>query len=75
MPDSDFNVIKPVEGLNNITGLTPIDRRQERKRRQNLFTGRKGKNQESPNKPQDKQTPNDASDGDENDRHSIDYRA
>ncbi|MGD8501044.1 MAG: hypothetical protein PVJ86_10380 [Phycisphaerales bacterium] len=34
MADYDSNMIKPVEGLQNITGLTPARRREERKRRQ-----------------------------------------
>ena len=34
MADSDFNVIKPVESLQTIQGLTPTTRQQERRRRQ-----------------------------------------
>jgi hypothetical protein len=36
MADYDSNMIKPVEGLQSITGLTPAKRRQERRRRQQL---------------------------------------
>ncbi len=36
MADYDTNTIKPVEGLQSITGLTPAKRREERKRRQQL---------------------------------------
>ena len=36
MADYDSNMIKPVEGLQSITGLTPAKRRQERKRQQQL---------------------------------------
>jgi hypothetical protein len=36
MADYDSNLIKPVEGLQSITGLTPAKRREERKRRQQL---------------------------------------
>jgi len=36
MADNDHNIIKPVEGLQNIAGLTGTKRREERKRRQNL---------------------------------------
>ncbi len=35
MADNDFNTIKPVESLQNITSLTPARRREERKRRRN----------------------------------------
>ena len=34
MADYNSNMIKPVEGLQSITGLTPAKRRDERKRRQ-----------------------------------------
>jgi len=36
MADYDSSIIKPVEGLQNIAGLTPAKRREERKRRQQL---------------------------------------
>ena len=36
MADHDSNMIKPVVGLQSITGLTPAKRREERKRRQQL---------------------------------------
>lgn len=36
MADYNSNMIKPVEGLQSITGLTPAKRREERKRRQQL---------------------------------------
>jgi len=39
MADNDFNVIKPVESLQNITGLTPARRREQRKRRRNRHEG------------------------------------
>ncbi len=36
MADYDTNIIKPVEGLQSITGLTPAKRSEERKRRRQL---------------------------------------
>lgn len=36
MADYDSNMIKPVDGLQNITGLAPAKRREERKHRQQL---------------------------------------
>ena len=36
MADYDSNMVKPVEGLQSITGLTPAKRREERKRRRQL---------------------------------------
>ena len=35
MVDSDYNIIKPVETLQNITGVTPAKKRKKRKKRQN----------------------------------------
>ncbi len=37
MADYDSNMVKPVEGLQSITGLTPAKRREERKRRRQLL--------------------------------------
>ncbi len=37
MADYDTNMVKPVEGLQSITGLTPAKRREERKRRRQLL--------------------------------------
>ena len=36
MADYDSNMIKPVEGLQSITGMAPAKRREERKRRRQL---------------------------------------
>ena len=33
MPDNDYNIIKPVETLQNVAGLTPAKRRKQKKRR------------------------------------------
>lgn len=45
MENYDSNMIKPVEGLQNIAGLTPAKRREERKRRQQLHKENKQKNE------------------------------
>jgi len=37
MADYNSNMIKPAEGLQSITGLTPAKRRKERKHRQQLL--------------------------------------
>lgn len=34
MADSNYNMIKPVESLQNIGGLTPVKQRKERRRKQ-----------------------------------------
>jgi|WetSurMetagenome_2_1015567.scaffolds.fasta_scaffold448646_3 hypothetical protein len=36
MDNFDSNMIKPVDSLQNITGLAPARRREQRRRRQNL---------------------------------------
>ena len=45
MADYNSNLIKPVEGLQNIKGLTPAKRREERKRRQQLYQENKDEEQ------------------------------
>ena len=49
MADYDSNMIKPVEGLQNITGLTPTKRREERKRRQQLHQEKEEKGEQELN--------------------------
>ncbi len=51
MADYDSNTIKPVDGLQNIAGLTPVKRREERKRRQQLA----GENKEKDESVEDEQ--------------------
>ena len=47
MADYDSNLIKPVEGLQSITGLTPAKRNEERKRRRQLNKENKEDEQQS----------------------------
>jgi hypothetical protein len=70
MADSDFNVIKPVESLQTIQGLTPITRQQERKRRQRPKEERRDETQEKHDETTEPQLHND-NDG----SHAIDYCA
>ena len=49
MADYDSNMIKPVEGLQSITGLTPAKRREERKHRQQLRQENKEKDEQQMN--------------------------
>ena len=46
MADNDYNTVRPVESLHNVTGLTPTQRRQERRRRQNAFAEQSHDDQE-----------------------------
>ena len=42
MADYDSNLIKPVDSLKNITGMSPVKHRKERKRRQQLHHENEG---------------------------------
>jgi hypothetical protein len=45
MADYDSNLIKPVDSLKNISGLTPVKHREERKPRQQLEQENKEKDE------------------------------
>jgi len=77
MANYDSNIIKPVEGLQNIARLTPAGQREQRKRRRKL---------PEEDSPQSAQEPSDSIEEsakggedelaeDENDPNTIDYRA
>ena len=44
MPENNYNMINPVEGLNNLAAINPVDRRKERQKKQNPDE-KKNKNQ------------------------------
>ena len=48
MAENDFNMVKPVESLQNIPGLSPAKRREERKRRQNTSGQKKEDSEQQP---------------------------
>jgi hypothetical protein len=75
MADSDYNMIKPVEGLPNIPGLTPARRREERKRRHHLRQKQKEKTDEEPDGVVNQENLGGELGDDGNDHHSIDYCA
>ena len=75
MPDNDYNIIKPVESLHNIAGLTPAKRREERKRRQNMHAAPDEEATLELNDSVEKESPDNTPADNENDRHSIDYCA
>lgn len=75
MADKDSNIIKPVESLQNITGLTPARRREERKRRQDLHKKQEQETEEEPNETIDEQNLNDELTENENGQNTIDYCA
>jgi len=75
MAEYDSNLIKPVEGLKNITVLTPVKHRKERKRRQQL----NHKNEEKGESAEDRETLPEEQTGKDSDINSngigIDYCA
>jgi len=75
MPNSDYNTIKPVESLQNITGLAGVKDREERKRRGELNSKKEQEPEQELNEPVDEENPSNELAEDESDRHSIDYRA
>lgn len=76
MADNDFNTIKPVNSLHNIAGLTPAERRRERRRRrQNPHAGLEEASEQVAGDLTDEDGNTNKLTGDDNDRHSIDYRA
>jgi len=81
MADYDSNLIKPVDSLQNISGLAPVKHREERKPRQQLQHENKENDETMQDKEtlQDEETLPEKKDGDENDINSdsigIDYCA
>jgi hypothetical protein len=63
MADYDSNIIKPVEGLQSITGLTPAKRREERKRRQQFKQESEEKDEQPMNESDQEQDTDNTSEG------------
>ena len=77
MADNNHNIIKSVEGLQNIAGLTPAKRREERKKRQNLHEQNDQERELAEDKLNESAEEDIAGEITKNDqdRHSIDYCA
>ncbi len=77
MADNDFNIIKPVENLQNVGALTPAKRREERKKRQNLHEKNNRQRPLPENEPDESAAEDIDSEIADNDQeqHSIDYCA
>lgn len=71
MADYNSNMIKPVEGLQSITGLTPAKRRDERKRRQQFQQENQGKDEQLMNESVEQQDKDDPSEGGAEDRDNM----
>ena len=68
MAENDYTIIKPVDGMQNIGNMTPVERQKERKRK------KQQKKQQKPQLP-DKQPDDNEPNGNKKDQSSIDYRA
>jgi len=74
MADNNYNMVKPVGALQNITGITPTKQRQKRKRKQN----QQQQNEEEDQQEQiddEEQSPDDEIDQNGLDQSSLDYCA
>ena len=70
MADHDSNMIRPVAGLQTITGLTPAKRREGSKRRQQLHKEKDESTEDKETQPEEQ-----AENGNSRDTSRIDYRA
>lgn len=78
MADNDFNIIKPVEGLKNIAGLSPAKRREQRRPQQQLHKESEEESESTEdelNESVDEQKLDSELAENQDDQHTIDYRA
>lgn len=73
MADDNYN-IKPVENLHNIGSLSPVGHRKERKRKQNLQEQAQEEQQQEQDKSTKEKLDEETFENQDN-QHSIDYRA
>jgi hypothetical protein len=74
MADNDYNIIRPVEGSQNISSLSPARRREQRKRRHPLGE-EKGQEQNDESDERQEQQNHEEDIEDQDIEHKIDYRA
>jgi len=75
MAEDNFNIIKPVEGLQNLAGLNSVKRREERSRRQNLNDQQDDQDEQQPDDSSEQQDFKEESVEYEDGQHTIDYCA
>jgi hypothetical protein len=71
MPDNNYNIIKPVDGLQSLTGVNPVGQRRRRQRREN--PGSHNDSGETPTEEDTEQQEN--KEDDKFSRHRIDFKA
>ena len=74
MVDDNSSIIKSVESLQNIPGLNPVKRREQRKRRQSHQQSQE-QNSQLPDESLEKKQSIDGFDEDPENKHTVDYRA
>jgi len=74
MADNNFNLIKPVENLQNVAGVTPTKRREERKQKQQMHKQNEQQDEEL-NEQTDERPLEEESLENENGTSTIDYCA
>ncbi len=74
MPSDSYNIIQPVENLQSVAGLTPVQQNQERKRKQDLPQGQRKDEEDELDESTEEIDETPASILDD-DPHSIDYCA
>ena len=75
MVDNDYNIIKPVESLKNIVGLSPTRRREQRRGRQDTNAGHNEEAEQQMSESSGQADSDSEPTEDRNGRHSIDYCA
>lgn len=74
MADSNYNMIEPVENLQNVGSLTPVNQRKERKQRRNPQEQNQEEGEKELNESVEENTDHQAPENGPN-KHSIDYCA
>ncbi len=74
MADSNYNMIKPVENLQNVGSLTPVNQRKEKKQRRNPQEQNQEEGEQELNESVEKNAADQAPENGPN-QHSIDYCA
>jgi len=75
MANYDSNIIKPVEGLQNVAGLVPARDREQKKRRQHPREENIESAQQEQDRSAERQKPRSKTAKNKNDRDAIDYCA
>ncbi len=74
MADSNYNMIKPVESLQNVAGLTPVKERKERNRQKDQKEKSQKEHEQIPDEALQAEPGNQTA-GQQDDPNSIDYCA